>query len=134
MSWLLATAIGAILAAGIFLALSRSILRVVIGVSLVGAAANLMLFSAGRVGQGTPPVIEQGLEALVDGSNPLPQALVLTAIVIGFALTCFSLVLALSVKQQTGESDTDRLRDAEPPVGEDGKPGVLDDADGERTE
>lgn len=132
MSWLLAIAIGAILAAGLFLALSRSILRVVIGVSLVGAAINLMLLGAGRVGEGRPPVIEPGLEALVGGANPLPQALVLTAIVIGFALTCFSLVLALSVKQQTGEGDIDRLRDAEPPVGSDGKPTILDDVELER--
>lgn len=128
MSWMLALAIGAVLAAGIFLLLSRSVLRVVIGVSLIGSAVNLMLFSAGRVGTGSPPVIEQGLEALVDGSNPLPQALVLTAIVIGFALTCFSLVLALSVKQKTGVGDTDALRDAEPPAGDDGKPEILEDA------
>ncbi|TXK64944.1 Na+/H+ antiporter subunit C [Alkalisalibacterium limincola] len=128
MSWMLALAIGAVLAAGVFLLLSRSVLRVVIGVSLIGSAANLMLFTAGRVGTGSPPVIEKGLEALVDGSNPLPQALVLTAIVIGFALTCFSLVLALSVKQETGEGDTDELRDAEPPAGDDGKPAILEDA------
>lgn len=127
MSWMLAIAIGALLAAGIFLVLSRSVLRVVIGVSLIGSAANLMLFVSGRVGQGTPPVIEQGLEALVGGANPLPQALVLTAIVIGFALTCFSLVLALTVKQKTGVGDTDELCDAEPPSGPDGKPVVLED-------
>lgn len=129
MSWMLAIAIGAVLAAGVFLVLSRSVLRVVIGVSLIGSAANLMLFSAGRVGVGSPPVIEQGLEALIGGTNPLPQALVLTAIVIGFALTCFSLVLALTVKQKTGEGDTDALRDAEPPVGDDGKPTILEDAE-----
>jgi multicomponent Na+:H+ antiporter subunit C len=128
MSWMLALAIGAVIAAGVFLLLSRSVLRVVIGVSLIGSAANLMLFTSGRVGSGSPPVIEKGLEALVDGSNPLPQALVLTAIVIGFALTCFSLVLALSVKQETGEGDTDALRDAEPPAGDDGKPAILEDA------
>ena len=129
MSWMLAIAIGAVIAAGVFLLLSRSVLRVVIGVSLIGSAVNLMLFSAGRVGTGTPPVIEQGLDALVGGTNPLPQALVLTAIVIGFALTCFSLVLALTVKQKTGEGDTDALRDAEPPAGDDGKPAILEDAE-----
>lgn len=129
MSWLLAIAIGAVIAAGVFLLLSRSVLRVVIGVSLIGSAVNLMLFASGRVGSGGPPVIEQGLEALVGASNPLPQALVLTAIVISFALTCFSLVLALTVKQKTGEGDTDALRDAEPPSGADGKPAVLEDAE-----
>lgn len=129
MSWMLAIAIGAVITAGVFLLLSRSVLRVVIGVSLIGSAVNLMLFTAGRVGTGSPPVIEEGLEALIGGTNPLPQALVLTAIVIGFALTCFSLVLALTVKQKTGEGDTDALRDAEPPPGDDGKPAILEDAE-----
>jgi multicomponent Na+:H+ antiporter subunit C len=128
MSWLLALAIGAILAAGLFLALSRSVLRVVIGVSLIGSAINLMLFVSGRVGPGAPPVIEEGLDALVGAANPLPQALVLTAIVIGLALTCFSLVLALTVKQLTGAGSTDELRDAEPPLDAQGKPTVIEDA------
>jgi len=128
MSWFLAIAIGAILAAGIFLTLSRSVLRVVIGISLIGSAVNLMLFASGRVGSGTPPIIDEGLQVLAGGVNPLPQALVLTAIVIGFALTCFSLVLALTLKQKTGASDTYELRDAEPPLGTDGKPTVLEDS------
>ncbi len=126
MSWLLAVAIGTILAAGIFLTLSRSMLRVVVGISLIGSAVNLMLFVCGRVG-GTPPIIEEGLQALAGGTNPLPQALVLTAIVIGFALVCFSLALVLTIKQQTGAGDTRALRDAEPPLGADGKPPVLED-------
>lgn len=128
MSWLLAIAIGAILAAGIFLTLSRSVLRVVIGISLIGSAVNLMLFASGRVGSGAPPIIEEGLQVLAGSTNPLPQALVLTAIVIGFALVCFSLVLALTLKQTTDVGDTRALRDAEPPLGADGKPPVLEDS------
>lgn len=128
MSWVLVIAIAAVLAAGLFLAMSRHLLRIVVGISLVGAAANLMLFVSGRLG-GAPPVIESGATALVDGTNPLPQALVLTAIVIGFALTCFSLILALVVRQRSGRSDADALDDAEPPPGDDGKPAVLEDRD-----
>lgn len=129
MSWILALAIGSIIAAGIYLALSRSALRVVIGISLIGSAANLLLFTAGRVGKGVAPVIPAGQTEIANAANPLPQALVLTAIVIGFALTCFSLVLALTVKQKTGISDVDTLRDAEPPWNEDGLPSFIDDED-----
>lgn len=126
MSWLLALAISALVAAGVFLTLSRNILRCVIGISLIGSGANLLLFASGRIGSGAPPVIPAGGEVLVEFVNPLPQALVLTAIVIGFALTCFSLVLALAVQQRTGISNTDALRQAEPPEGEDGMPVILD--------
>lgn len=129
MSWILAIAIGAIIAAGIYLALSRSALRVVIGVSLIGSAANLLIFTSGRVGNGVAPVIPAGQTEIANATNPLPQALVLTAIVIGFALTCFSLVLALTVKQKTSVSDVDELRDAEPPWNEKGEPAYIDDED-----
>lgn len=131
MSWLLALAIGALIAAGVFLTLSRSILRCVIGISLIGSGANLLLFASGRLSSGAPPVIPAGggSQMLADQANPLPQALVLTAIVIGFALTCFSLVLGLAVQQRTGISDIDALRQAEPPEGEDGIPVALDETD-----
>lgn len=131
MSWAFLLALFAMLAAGLYLAMSRSLLRCVIGVSIVGSAVNLYLFAAGRIGAAAPPLVPPGAEALLEGAaNPLPQALVLTAIVIGFSLTCFSLVLALALKQRTGIADTDALREAEPPEGEDGKPVPL--ADGER--
>lgn len=130
MSWAFAIALFSVLAAGIFLALSRNLLRCVIGVSIVGSAVNLYLFAAGRIGAAAPPLVLPGAELLAEGAaNPLPQALVLTAIVIGFSLTCFSLVLALAIKQRTGRNDTDALREAEPPEGPDGKPAPLDDGE-----
>ena len=122
MIWALALAVFATVAAGVYLALSRDLLRCVIGVSLVGAAANLVVFVAGRVGSGEPPVIPAGETLLTAAVNPLPQALVLTAIVIGFALTCFSLVLVLALKSRTDVADSELLRVAEPPPGADGKP------------
>lgn len=125
MIWALALAIGATVAAGVYLALSRDLLRCVIGVSLIGAAANLVVFAAGRVGTMAPPVIAGSETVLTAAANPLPQALVLTAIVIGFALTCFSLVLVLAVKQRTGAADSQQLREAEPQSGADGKPVVF---------
>lgn len=124
MIWALALAVFATVAAGVYLALSRDLLRCVIGVSLIGAAANLVVFAAGRVGTMQPPVIPAGESVLSAAVNPLPQALVLTAIVIGFALTCFSLVLVLALKSRTGVADSEVLRLAEPPPGADGKPAL----------
>ena len=115
MIWALAIAIFATVAAGVYLSLSRDLLRCVIGISLIGAAANLVMFGAGRIGTTVPPVIPDGETVLAAVVNPLPQALVLTAIVIGFALTCFSLVLVLALKSRTGIADSEILRLAEPP-------------------
>jgi multicomponent Na+:H+ antiporter subunit C len=128
MIWALALAVFATVAAGVYLALSRDLLRCVIGVSLIGAAANLVVFIAGRVGTMVPPVIPEGSAVLDAAVNPLPQALVLTAIVIGFALTCFSLVLVLALKSSTGVNDSEQLRLAEVPPGDDGKPAIEDPA------
>jgi multicomponent Na+:H+ antiporter subunit C len=128
MIWVLAFAIGAMVAAGVYLVLARDLLRVVIGVSLIGAAANLSMFVAGRVGTMNPPVVPLGETLLAaDAANPLPQALVLTAIVIGMALTFFSLVLVLAISQETANNDSEKLREAEPPPAANGQP-VLEDA------
>jgi len=123
--WLLAIGIGTVTAAGVFLSLSRELLRCVVGVSLLAAAANLIVFSSGHPEAGPkPPVVPVGLEQLVDAAAPLPQALVLTAIVIGFSLTCFSLVVVLAIAQQSKSNDNRALRDAEPRPGPDGKPAL----------
>jgi multicomponent Na+:H+ antiporter subunit C len=125
--WAIAVAVFATVAAGVYLALSRDLLRCVIGVSLIGAAANLVVFAAGRVGTMVPPVIPAGETMLSAAVNPLPQALVLTAIVIGFALVCFSLVLVLALKSHAGIADSEALRLAEPPPAADGKPALEKD-------
>lgn len=115
MTDLLALAAGISVAAGVYLALSRELLRSVIGISLLGIAANLVIFGVGRPTGSAPPLVPPDQTALSPiAENPLSQALVLTAIVIGFALTCFSLVLVLAVKQRSGLSDGDALRAAEP--------------------
>jgi multicomponent Na+:H+ antiporter subunit C len=124
MIWAIAIAVFATVAAGVYLALARDLLRCVIGISLIGAAANLVVFAAGRVGTMVPPVIPAGETVLSAAVNPLPQALVLTAIVIGFALVCFSLVLVLALKSRTGIADSEALRLAEPPPAADGKPAL----------
>lgn len=130
MIWILAVGIAATVSAGVYLALSRDVLRSVVGVSLIAAAANLVVLASGGVDPAAPPVIPEGLERLdAAAAAPLPQALVLTAIVIGFSLTCFSLVVVLALKQRTGSSDAHDLRVAEPPPGADGKPALASEAE-----
>jgi multicomponent Na+:H+ antiporter subunit C len=113
---------------GVYLALSRDLFRIVLGLAMVGSAANLVLFAAGRLGPTAPAVIPIGGSALADAANPLPQALVLTAIVIGFALVCFSLVLMLRLIRDAGTDDALALRDAEPVAHDPVKPPLPDPA------
>ncbi|MBX3247312.1 MAG: NADH-quinone oxidoreductase subunit K [Myxococcales bacterium] len=129
MTWMLALGVAAIVSAGVYLALSRDLLRCVVGVSLIAAAANLVVFASGRPGDPSPPVIPPGGDVLAAGAAPLPQALVLTAIVIGFSLTCFSLVVVLAIKQRTGVNDSHALRAAEPHALSDGAPPLEEEDD-----
>jgi multicomponent Na+:H+ antiporter subunit C len=115
MIWAVALALGTVVTAGSYLALSRDLLRCLIGLVLLGNGINLLLFTAGRLASSLPPVIADGEMVLGVAANPLSQALVLTAIVISFALLCFSLVLALQLIRIAGSDDLDRLRAAEPP-------------------
>ena len=112
--WLFALLAGGLAAAGVRLMLAGHLMRLVFGIALLGTAANVVVFAGGRVGE-TPPLVPEGLlapEAAV--ANPLPQALVLTAIVIGFGLSCFALALALAAHRKLGVADPDAMRAAEP--------------------
>ncbi|TSE19842.1 Na(+)/H(+) antiporter subunit C1 [Tepidimonas alkaliphilus] len=122
MIWALALAVGVALGAGVYLALSRDVLRIVLGLAIAGSAVNLALFASGRLGSAQPAVVPPGQLALEQAANPLPQALVLTAIVISFALVCFALVLALRLIQRVGSDDAALLRQAEPPATDPVKP------------
>ncbi len=128
MIWLLAIAAAATVSAGIYMALSRDLLRSVVGISVLAAAANLIVFASARAQTSAPPIIAEGSQVLEHATNPLPQALVLTAIVIGFSLTCFSLILVLAIKQRSAVNDSDLLRSAEPAPREDGYP-VIEEAE-----
>jgi multicomponent Na+:H+ antiporter subunit C len=114
MIWAFACALWVTLAAGLYLALSRDVLRCVVGLALLGSAVNLLLLAAGRLQSARPAVVEAGGQLLQDAANPLPQALVLTAIVIGFALMCFALVLVKQLVRRVGTDDALALRLAEP--------------------
>jgi len=114
MIWLLALTIWITVTAGIYLALSRDVFRCVFGLGILGSAAILVLFASGRLGSVQPAVIPLGETAMGEVANPLSQALTLTAIVIGFALICFSVVVALRLIQRADTDDTLALRMSEP--------------------
>ena len=103
MEFLVATGIGWTTACGLYLLLRGRSFPVVLGLCLLGYAVNVFIFAMGRLWSKVPPL-------LVDGSavaDPLPQALVLTAIVIGFATTGFVIELALRSRQETGSDQVD---------------------------
>lgn len=111
----LAAVCGIMFAFGIYLLMSRHIIRMLIGVVLFANAVNLALFVAGRIGPIAPPLIPYGLEMPpTQIANPLPQALILTAIVIAFSLFVFLLVLTYRAYQDLETDDTQRMRVAEP--------------------
>ena len=91
MELVFALVIGALTASGVYLVLRARTFPVVVGLTLLSYGVNLFLFSSGRLATGQQPV----LGTAVSYSDPLPQALVLTAIVIGFAMTAFVVVLSL---------------------------------------
>lgn len=110
MELLLALASGVLYAAGIYLMLRRRLAQLIIGLSLLSNGTNLLIFTAGGLTRGRPPVIPQGAETLAPPyADPVPQALVLTAIVIGFGLLAFSLVLAHRVHATVGSDDVDAV-------------------------
>jgi multicomponent Na+:H+ antiporter subunit C len=95
MSVLYAFVAAALFGCGLYMVLSRHVVRMVLGLSLLTTAVNLMVFQAGRIRTPLPPLIREGATQLGDTADPVPQALVLTAIVIGFALTVILAALAL---------------------------------------
>ena len=104
MEGLLASAIGVLTAAGVYLVLRARTFPVILGLSLLSYAVNLYLFTMGRLGVGQPPIIRAGVAAYTD---PLPQALVLTAIVITFGMTALVVVLSLRAYLETGSDRAD---------------------------
>lgn len=99
----------------IYLLLSRYVIRVLLGVAILGNAVNLLIFTAGRLTREVPPIIPIELDVpAVATANPLPQALILTAIVISFSFFAFLLVLSFRAYQDLKSDDSETLRFAEP--------------------
>jgi multicomponent Na+:H+ antiporter subunit C len=115
METLSAVTIGALAGVAVYLFLAHDLPRVLIGFVLFGTAANLAIFAAGRIGPFLPPIVEHGATALAaDAANPLPQALILTAIVIGFGLAVFALMLIVRAQRTFGSVDCATMVEAEP--------------------
>ena len=123
MSVLYAFVAAGLFGCGLYMVLSRNLVRVLLGLSLLTTAVNLVVFQAGRIRSAQPPLIPEGADRLGDAADPLPQALVLTAIVIGFALSVVLASLALRAYRGHGTLDSHEIRSAEhlgapPGVGE----------------
>lgn len=102
--FLVASSIGVLMAGGIYLALRARSFQVVLGLTLMSYAVNLFLFASGRLVLNRPPIWEKAAAAPTD---PLPQALVLTAIVITFGMTALVVILALRSFLETGSDHVD---------------------------
>ncbi len=110
MEILLAFLIGGLYAAGLYLMLGRSIGKLIVGLVLLGQAANLLIFTAGGLTRARPPIVPEGaLQPQQPFADPIPQALILTAIVIGFGVLAFALVLVDRTFQRVGTYDVDDM-------------------------
>src|SRR5581483_2938192 len=109
MEVVLAIVAGVLYASGLYLMLRRRLAQLIIGLSLLSHGSNILIVSAAGVTRGKPPLIAPGT---TDGqfADPVPQSLILTAIVIGFGVLAFSLVLAHRVHQSAASDDIDAIR------------------------
>jgi multicomponent K+:H+ antiporter subunit C len=108
MELILAIGMGTLAGSGVWLLLRPRTFQVIIGLSLISYAVNLFIFSMGRLTVGEAPILGSGIiEEAVRYADPVPQALVLTAIVIGFATTALFLVILLASRGATGTDQVD---------------------------
>lgn len=107
MEVVLALAIGVLTASGVYLMLRPRTFQVIIGLSLISYAVNLFIFSMGRLRIDAAPVLDRANTDPAAYADPVPQALVLTAIVIGFAMTALFLVVMLAARGFTGTDHVD---------------------------
>lgn len=115
MEALFSVLIGIFFAAAVYLMLSKFLVRILLGVAILGNAVNLLLFTTGRIVREVPPIIPAGLDRQVSvTANPLPQALILTAIVISFSFFAFLLVLSYRAFQDLSTDNANEMRVAEP--------------------
>jgi multicomponent K+:H+ antiporter subunit C len=96
MEFAIASGVGVLVAGGVYLLLRARTFDVILGLTLLSYATNLLIFSSGRAVVGKPPILRNGVAAIAENyTDPLPQALVLTAIVIAFAMTAVVVVVAM---------------------------------------
>ena len=110
MELLMASAIGVLTAVGVYLVLRQRTFPVILGVSLLSYAVNVFLFATGRLVVDRPPILRDEAMAYTD---PLPQALVLTAIVISFGMSAVVVMIALSAYLSADHDRIDAVEDAD---------------------
>jgi multicomponent Na+:H+ antiporter subunit C len=107
----MALLVGALYAAAFYLLLARSKVKLIFGLLLLGHAANLLIFSAGGLVRAKPAIVPGTAESPLPGyADPIPQALILTAIVIGFAVLAFAAALVKRAYIESGTDDTEEMR------------------------
>lgn len=110
MTLILAITVGSLYAAGIYMVLRRSLVKVIFGLAILGHAANVLIFTIGRITKGKPAFIPSDATVLMEPfADPLPQALILTAIVIGFGVQAFAIVLFKRTYQTINTDDLDKM-------------------------
>jgi len=110
----LAIIVGILYTAGVYLLLRRSFVKLILGIIFISNATNLLIFMAAGMTQGEPAfVYEEGTGLNQQLADPLPQALVLTAIVIGFGIVAFILALKYKYYKNTGTYDMDQVKQTE---------------------
>ena len=110
MEILLVMIIGLLYAAGIYLMLRRSLVKLIIGLILLGNGANLLIFLLGKIVKGNPPLIGETEKMLTEiYADPVPQALILTAIVISFGLQAFAIILIKRAYKVVKTDDLDEM-------------------------
>ena len=119
MEVMLALLAGTLVAAGAYLMMSGKLLPYLFGLTMISNAANLIIFASGRRTYAAPPLVPEGAYTVNGAANALPQALILTAIVIGFGLLVFALTLAYRSYYVLQTTEMDEMREAEPVEGRD---------------
>lgn len=115
MEFLLALVTGLLYAAGLYMMLRRSLVKLIIGLILIGNGANILIFLLGRITKGQPPIIPEASKTFVEAyADPVPQALILTAIVISFGLQSFAIVLIKRAFKVVKTDDLDQMNSIDP--------------------
>lgn len=109
MEVLLAVVAGVLYATGLYLMLRRRLAQLIIGLALLSNGSNILILSAAGVTRGQPPLIVDASATAPEFADPVPQSLILTAIVIGFGVLAFALVLAHRVHRSAGSDDIDMI-------------------------
>lgn len=111
MDLMLSIVIGILYTAGVYMMLRRSLVKLILGIIFLSNATNLLIFMAAGLTMGSPPFIKgEEANSTATLADPLPQALVLTAIVIGFGIVAFTLALKYKYYKQTGTYDLDQVK------------------------